>query len=698
MKLKSTLWTLAFACAAVSCSDDLNDLDKGDDTQGKDKPTAYVRVTVNTGMATKAGPTGGEDGDVKDGETGEPEEYRVNDVTLILYKNAETAGATSNAFSSSSTLVAAGYATTGGITGGDDGWHDTGATVGVTIREGETEQFDGKTYGVIAVTNWGSGALSEHVLNTTDITATNLANYLVKTPKSDTNGFIMSSHKKEGETVTLKANSSPNDPAQAEVHVERLSAKIRINPTKTGESETNNNFIYTISSTTSSTGPDAGDGGESTRAGATVERAKVRLEQVALVNCLTSGSYLLKRVTPGTNESNNSIVTSGDVWLGDEMAVSNSTAGLNYVIDPWTRTKTEDGLKNITSITAATDIYLPTSETTASTTLSYDNPFGGSGDNVTYASLWGDGNGTNSGLSGKKALYQSEESDVLSAPLTLGYTQENTTQGTLSKCGYTTGALFKAVYLPKQWSETTTEEDDNKQVVKPVDVDYNGDAEGTGYDDGKATGKDFYVYQGNIYKDWEAIFNEYVWAVQKGQDASAKVYSYSDFTASTSGEGGTSTGITILSIEKFKSSRLYKAQDPFGYLAYLSGIADQGSTTKAEEGTNFQAGNALNTYLSSENNQEAVNKNVTFYQGGVCYYPFWIRHANNNSPTVMGIMEFGIVRNNIYDMTVTGISGLGLSGTDKPDPNENVEKEVYYFNVKVNVKNWVVRKNDEIIL
>ena len=64
----------------------------------------------------------------------------------------------------------------------------------------------------------------------------------------------------------------------------------------------------------------------------------------------------------------------------------------------------------------------------------------------------------------------------------------------------------------------------------------------------------------------------------------------------------------------------------------------------------------------------------------------------------MSVMEFAIVRNNIYDMTVTGISGLGLSGAEKPDPGKDDEDEKYYFNVEIYVKNWVVRSNSDIML
>lgn len=42
------------------------------------------------------------------------------------------------------------------------------------------------------------------------------------------------------------------------------------------------------------------------------------------------------------------------------------------------------------------------------------------------------------------------------------------------------------------------------------------------------------------------------------------------------------------------------------------------------------------------------------------YYTYWIRHRNNPS-NPMGAMEYGILRNNFYRMTVTGINGIGHS-------------------------------------
>jgi hypothetical protein len=72
-----------------------------------------------------------------------------------------------------------------------------------------------------------------------------------------------------------------------------------------------------------------------------------------------------------------------------------------------------------------------------------------------------------------------------------------------------------------------------------------------------------------------------------------------------------------------------------------------------------------------------------------CYYIYWIRHLDNFMPTSMGVMEFAIVRNNLYRMLITKISGLGDGipqvDTDKPDEGET------YLKVVLNVKPWIVR-------
>lgn len=51
---------------------------------------------------------------------------------------------------------------------------------------------------------------------------------------------------------------------------------------------------------------------------------------------------------------------------------------------------------------------------------------------------------------------------------------------------------------------------------------------------------------------------------------------------------------------------------------------------------------------------------IDFYDDGICYYTWWIRHSNNANDD---IMRYGIVRNNWYQLTVNSIKGLP-SGDD----------------------------------
>ena len=88
------------------------------------------------------------------------------------------------------------------------------------------------------------------------------------------------------------------------------------------------------------------------------------------------------------------------------------------------------------------------------------------------------------------------------------------------------------------------------------------------------------------------------------------------------------------------------------------------------------------------------------------YYYYWKRHNDNLDPYNMGIMEFAVVRNNVYKLCVDSISKFGhptpptdpTHPTDpdpdpvKPDdPDESVN---YYFTVTVKVLPWTVRINN----
>ncbi len=74
-----------------------------------------------------------------------------------------------------------------------------------------------------------------------------------------------------------------------------------------------------------------------------------------------------------------------------------------------------------------------------------------------------------------------------------------------------------------------------------------------------------------------------------------------------------------------------------------------------------------------------------------CYYNYWIKHEDNNS-TEMGVMEFGIVRNNIYRLSISKVAGLG-SGEPYIEPEQPDEYKAE-LDININVFPWAVRNQD----
>lgn len=624
MKLKWKLLPLAFAAVGfVGCT---NEIEGGQENVSEQNgSTTYMTVSINSETVTKA--AGGEGTGT---EVGNPNEYDVDDITVILFKN----NGGNYEISSTSTLVGAGYATVSGTSEGSTSEHTREATVTVTVQDG-SDSFDGKTYGVIAVTNVGSESLKTKI-GTTITTGAALADYLqtaVYTGSGDNaSKFIMSSHNPEAETVTLEAGATPENAPEVTVKVERLAAKVRLS-----QHSGIPGFLYTITE---------GDTPAS-------DIAKVKLNNVAIVNQLTSGTYLLKRVSANTAKNPEEIPddVASDDYLADE--VWDNEGSSNYVIDPWTRLKTTDKVKNISSITSG------------ETALTYANPFSGN----SYDEMW------TSFATNTKDLANVEAN----ATTSLGYVQENTLSAMHSLQGYATGALFKATYVPKQMTA----------ILSATEV---GSKDYDGYDNN--TPVTFYVFQGNIYDSYDAIWAEYCMA-QLGNNYSSSKLKYDSFK---------STSITTVSKDDFMKSALATGTDPFGYVAYLIEKAE--SAVDGSWSGNFVADDGFDKFCEDHPRGVVVGEEGTLvngtainvYTNGICYYPYWIRHGDNGKSTIPGVMEFSIVRNNIYDMTVTGIGGLGLSGIDVPDPEDPTESDNLLFTVNILVKDWIVRSNSGIIL
>lgn len=85
----------------------------------------------------------------------------------------------------------------------------------------------------------------------------------------------------------------------------------------------------------------------------------------------------------------------------------------------------------------------------------------------------------------------------------------------------------------------------------------------------------------------------------------------------------------------------------------------------------------------SENNLSQFG--ITKYQDGICYYTYFIKHAEDGYDTTVSPMEYAIVRNNIYQVNVTGINDIGsVTPTD------------YRLNLECTVADWVLE--DEITI
>lgn len=83
-----------------------------------------------------------------------------------------------------------------------------------------------------------------------------------------------------------------------------------------------------------------------------------------------------------------------------------------------------------------------------------------------------------------------------------------------------------------------------------------------------------------------------------------------------------------------------------------------------------------------------------YYAAGYyCYYFCWSRHNDNQDNNVMGPMEFAIVRNHIYKLSVTGINRLGHPRISENDPTPITpdtpdEKDSHYLTLSVEVIPW----------
>lgn len=652
MKVKNYLWTLAAALALVGCSDDLENQKGGpEEGTGNSEPgTLYIDFGMGM-LETKAGnPNGGEDGDGFEGGT--DTENAIKNVALF-FLDSEKGGATLNTSDAENPKVIGAMllATENGAGFIKDASGTTwNYNKKVLIPKAMEEQIIfGKKYGVLAVANQFSPEDDIKTLTfegLKDLTSGSVLGDLSDEDK----GFIMSSE--EFAFVSFSQyNNSESEPARIKAVVEREVARIDYQKKK----EDNKYPLYMM-----------GDDGQ-LKESDEYKYGEIQLDEIAVVNQFNEKTLTFKRVSPEGQSWDN------HTYLGDETYTQKDAYRVptNFVKDLYFAQKTLDAngepnfgqratvYHNYVQAGALMSAYFGKTKSFELANLA--NPNGDS---------W---------------------SDVC-------YVKENTTQQDAQVNGYSTGVIFKGT--------ATLEKVLRRHRQNPKAEFYDGyelaDIVGT---------NDIVIYDNRPYAslaDVQQLFVEkYFPATYEKNDGMPTLSSGWMFDAEcdrlmvTLSSGTESPAEKLALLEDYMNS--FKGDLDFGYYNEIKAVLD---AAKAEDydWTNISGTKAnwdvfeaeyKNTLAKKENTD--TENDIKIAEGTTieCYYPYWIRHGNNGNDKVMGIMEFGIVRNNIYKLSVSAIKNFGPLELTPGAPDENIKN---YIEVEVFVKPWVLRYNENIEL
>lgn len=78
---------------------------------------------------------------------------------------------------------------------------------------------------------------------------------------------------------------------------------------------------------------------------------------------------------------------------------------------------------------------------------------------------------------------------------------------------------------------------------------------------------------------------------------------------------------------------------------------------------------------------------VRYYSGGISYYKIMIKH-DDSTKELNKFGEFGVVRNSIYDIHITGFNNPGFPEIPDPDPDTKDEEEDMYLSIQININPW----------
>ena len=276
------------------------------------KAYLQVKVTVDGSGDTRAsraakGPQGGEDGDRR--ESGTNHENDVNSLTVLLYKSDKADLSQDDAtIDYVYTFTNLNKVTT---SSGSDATY-------TTVPKEIDAAIVGKNYHVIVIANaddMTSRCKGQKIKDVRDLQMSKVCTRDADITKFS--NFIMSS--KKDARIDFSQEGSETDPYQVEVDIERLAARIDIIPNATYD-DTGKGYYYNVMDGTNVIGG-------------------FKLESVTPSKVMTSGEYLIKRV------SSDKTVPSV-TYYGEELMDATTKASTNYVVCPWTKVRTGLTLSN----------------------------------------------------------------------------------------------------------------------------------------------------------------------------------------------------------------------------------------------------------------------------------------------------------------------------------------------------------------
>ena len=304
LSLLALLLVMSFASCASDTTSDLP-------LPSKDmKAYLQVKVTVEGSGDTRAsrattGPKGGEEGDGR--EPGINHENEVNSLTVLLYKSDK------DDLSEADATIDYVYTFTGltSSSSSSDATYTTGP------REIDAAIVGSKNYHVIVIVNaddMTSRCKGKKISEIRDLQMSKVCTRDADITKFS--NFIMSS--KNDAKIDFTKEGSETDPYQVTVDIERLAARIDIIPNAEYD-DTGKGYYYNVMDGTNVVGG-------------------FKLESVTPTQVMTSGEYLIKRVS---SDAAVSAVTYFGLETKD--AVNKAT---NYVVCPWTKDRTGLTLSN----------------------------------------------------------------------------------------------------------------------------------------------------------------------------------------------------------------------------------------------------------------------------------------------------------------------------------------------------------------